>query len=506
MRSFTLLSMVSLSSALTWKSCTLDNFPSLANLGYDEVIPSLGNLSTVDCATIQVPVDWSRPHGENITLGMTRLRDTKPGKRIGSLIYNPGGPGAPASIYTVEHVLGSPQFTNATVDSYDVIGLDPRGIGMSSRVKCDPSLFNKRPGIFPKTEEEFDDLVAANRALGESCRNLTGPLFYHLDTTSAAKDIEAVRAALHEEKLNWLGLSYGTQLGGAYAELYPHRVGRMVLDGNLDHAQSETGFFVTETSTYEDTLNQFFSWCNETTVDECPFKGQNLPQIYDDLVTAADESPIPAEQCTGNQSSCKPFVTGEDIRINTQPGLVWKKSPEGSSRSDWSTLAQSLNDTLSGDASSFSSSLATSKIDANYPDIAIGCSDWPHDSKSISDVLYKSQLASYLSPHTKGASQSYRYQLQCLGWPAPVSNPPHRLNQTAMAKAPPILMVNAFHDPETSYVWAMTLKEQIPSGVLLTRDGAGHTSYSLQGGETSALIDAFLVNGTLPRENTIAAS
>ncbi|KAL3471252.1 TAP-like protein-domain-containing protein [Aspergillus californicus] len=507
-----LLSIASLASAaaLQWKNCTVDNFPALSALGQsDEAIAQLATIPTsvIDCAELHVPLDWTRPHGKNITLGMARYKATAPAKRLGSLIYNPGGPGGTASTGAMAQALGSQTYTDATVEHYDVIGLDPRGIGLSTRVKCDPDLYNKRVSLFPTTEAEFHALVQKNRALGESCRNLTGELFFHVDTTNAAKDIEALRLALGEEKLNWLGLSYGTQLGGAYAELFPDHVGRMVLDGILDHAQSETSSLQTEASTHEDVLNQFFSWCNTTaTIEQCPLKGQNFPQIFDDLIAAAEESPIPAPGCNG---TCRSPVTGQDIRFNLQGGLVYEKKPVGSSRPDWADLAQYLNDTIAGDATTFSTGIgvpfATSQTDPSYPDIAIGCLDWSHSSRTLSDLVYKSQLATYLAPHTKGATQSYRYQVACIGWPAPLANPLHRLNQTAMARAPPLLMVNAFHDPETSYVWANSLHEQIPSGVLLTRDGNGHTSYALRG-EASAAIDAFLVNGTLPRRNTVVDS
>ncbi|KAL2841938.1 Alpha/Beta hydrolase protein [Aspergillus pseudodeflectus] len=503
MRSFLFFSFVSISHAacITWKNCTVDNFPKLATLPeLGEYVDYLGNATGLDCGELQVPLNWNQPQGPKITLGMARYRATLPGKRLGSIIYNPGGPGGPGSTSALSQALGMPSYTNGTVNHYDVIGLDPRGIGLSTRIKCDPHLFNKNVTLFPTTEQEFQALVAKNHAFGESCRNLTGELFYHVDTTQAARDLEALRIALGAERLNWIGLSYGTQLGGAYAELYPEHVGRMVLDGNLDHSQPETVILQTEVSTYEDTLNQFFTWCNTTASDdECAFKGQNLPRIFDDLVAAADDSPIEAPGCTvGNITTCRSPVTGEAIRFNTQ-GLL-SNEPQ-----NWPILAQYLNSTIAGDATGLATRLATAEDDSLYPDLAIGCLGWRHDSASLSDILYKSQLGRYLAPHTQGATQSYRYQVQCIGWPAPLASPPHRLNQTAMAKAPPILLVNSYHDPETSYVWAQSFLAQIPTGVLLTRNGNGHTSYSL-GGEASALIDAFLVNGTLPMQNTVVDS
>lgn len=365
-----------------------------------------------------------------------------------------------------------------------MIGLDPRGIGLSTPVKCDPNIYNKTVSPFPTNEIEYEELVNANKDFSESCQNKTGRLFFYLDTTRAAHDLGSVRVALGEEYLNWIGLSYGTMLGAAYAELYPDCVGIMVLDGNVDHSLSETSALHAEVSTYEDVLNQSFDWCNGTaTAEECPLKGQDLPEIFDDLVVQADISPIIAPGCVGHSSTCQQFVTGEDIRANIQGNgyLSFVNAVPGVSSSGWSALAQVLKETITGNAKGLSSALAISETDSAFPGIAIGCSDWYHDATTLSDVMYKQQLANYLAPHTKGSSQTYRYQTACVGWQAPVQNPNHALNQTTMVKAPPILMVNAHHDPEASYVWAEGLFNQIPSGVLVSRDGSGHTSYILGG-------------------------
>ena len=495
---------------LNWKSCTLENFPAVGNLGLPaDDISKLGTAPNLDCADLEVPVDWNHPDGEKITLGMTRHRAGSPEKKVGSLVYNPGGPGGAGSVSAIAQALGLAPYSNATAEYYDVIGLDPRGIGMSTPVKCDPELYNKRVTLFPSNEEEFNSMVAANKALGESCRDKTGALFFHLDTTSAAHDLEAVRQALGEDKLNWIGLSYGTMLGAAYAELYPNNVGRMVLDGNVDHSLSETSALHAESSTYEDALNQFFLWCNTiATLEECPLKGRDLPNVFDQLVATANKSPIPALECSGNASSpCRPDVNGEDIRTNIQGNgyLAFVPALTGVPNSGWATLAGALNATLAGDASGLSSSIATSETDPSYPGIAIGCLDWYHNATTFSDVMYRQQMANYIAPHTRGASQTYRYQTACIGWPADVQNPNHALDQNAMSQVPPILMVNAYHDPESSYVWAEGLRTQIPSAVLVSRNGSGHTSYSLEG-EATSLIDAYLVYGALPAENTVVNS
>lgn len=491
---------------LIWKNCTMENFPSIARLGLpNEYTAVLGTMPSLDCAELNVPVDWSKPSGENITLGMARYHTTGAGRRLGSIIYNPGGPGDSGSVTAMAQALGVGHYSSATVGYYDVIGLDPRGIGMSTPVKCDPDSYNARASTFPTDDSEFEELVRSNKAFGEGCRNRTGDLFYHLDTVSVARDVEAVRVALNDGPLNWIGLSYGTQIGSTYIELYPEQVGRMVLDGNVDHSQSETSTLHAEAATYEETLNRFFDWCNiNATADECPLQNQSLPHLFSHLIRRAERHPIPALGCTDSGSTCSPLVSGEDILYNVQPMLTFAHPISGTS-GNWEYLAQALSEAINGNATLFTAAVVTSDTDASFPNLAIGCLDWAHNATSMSDLRYKQQLAEYIAPLTKGASQSYLYQSACIGWPAQVINPPRLLDQVAMNRAPPILMVNAYHDPETSYVWAEGLHAQIPSSVMLTRNGSGHTSYAL-GGATTAAIDAYLVNGTLPLPNTVLNS
>ena len=493
-------------SALQWKNCTVDNFPSIATLGVPaEYIPLLETAPNLDCAEMEVPIDWSDPEGGNITLGMARYHTTGIGPRLGTIIYNPGGPGGSGALSAMAQALGIGDFSNATTGQYDVVGPDPRGVGLSTPLKCDPSLYNARSTTFPTSSSQFDALINSNANFGGSCRNMTGDLFFHLDTASVARDIEALRAALNEGPLNFLGLSYGSQIGSAYTELYPTQIGRMVLDGNIDHSQSEISSLHVEATSYEDTLNQFFSWCNTTaTPDECPFQNQDLPRLFEDLLAKAAENPIPALGCSGNGSTCSPQVSDVDIRYNVQDLLIFVH-PIPSLPNSWPLLAQALAEAMNGNATLLSTPLATSDTDALFPALGIACLDWFHNATSVSDLLYKQTMAATVAPLTRGASQTYEIQSACLGWPADVVDPQHYLDQTALALAPLILLVNALHDPETGYVWAEGLREQMPSAVLLTRNGSGHTSYPL-GGATTAAIDAYLVNGTLPARNTVLDS
>jgi pimeloyl-ACP methyl ester carboxylesterase len=219
-----LASRSSAAPSISWSNCTASDPP------------------TLDCGSIQVPLDYNQPKGDSITLVIARLK--APSKtRIGNLVYNPGGPGGSATeVVLAVAELGAeeaPFFSQNLLNHYDIIGLDPRGVGLSAGVKCNPDLWNARKSIYPTSEQEFEDMVTANKAFGASCANLTGPLFDHLDTTSVAKDIELVRLALNEGKLNYFALSYGSQIGEQYSELYPENIGRMALDGIVDHSTSE---------------------------------------------------------------------------------------------------------------------------------------------------------------------------------------------------------------------------------------------------------------------------
>ncbi|KIW86891.1 uncharacterized protein Z519_12512 [Cladophialophora bantiana CBS 173.52] len=321
-------------------------------------------------------------------------------------------------------------------------------------------------------------MVKHNNAFGQSCLDLSGDFFKHVDTTSVAKNMEAIRVALNDGNLNWLGGSYGTQIGAQYAELYPNNIRAMVLDGDVGHSPSDVYLHAAESSTYE-----------------------NSPWSL--LRLGRDKTPISAPGCltTADISSagtCFANVTGEDIRFNVQ-GNSYLTFKNGTSFSPcgWLKLGIALNDTFNGHATPLSSAMANREKNSTvWPGLAVACLDWNHNTATFAQNKYKQQLESAIAPHTKGASQMYQYQTQCIGWPAPV------VNQTAMKLAPPILMVNSNHDPKSSYVWAQSLRTQVPSAVLVARSSDGHTSFGL-GGQASAVVDADLVNRTLPTPNFV---
>ncbi|KAI4242555.1 MAG: hypothetical protein L6R40_003936 [Gallowayella cf. fulva] len=436
-----------------------------------------------------------------LELGIVRLSPPQ-SPRLGNLFYNPGGPGGLASDYVLAAINGPPYFGESVLQDYAVIGIDPRGVGLSQPVKCDPRLYNERVSSFPTTEDDFQSLLAHNNALGKSCARLTGPLINHLDTVNVARDMELVRRALNlHEKLNFLGTSYGSQLGLTYAELFPGNVKRMALDGIVDHTQDETTTLNGEATAYETTLDQFFAWCNTTT--NCTLHGQDAAAVYESILGSAEEQPIAAPGCNSTgDAACRSDVTSEEIRTNLQNLLLFQNTT--TKYTGWDIFSQALTQAAQGNATLLSSPLATSETFDAYPGLAIGCQDWLHESTSLADLRYKSSMVSATAPRTRGSSQTYYYQSNCLGWPAPTSNPQRRLKPT-VSEAPPMLLVNALYDPSTSIIWATEIQRQVKNSVLLTRLGSGHTSYQLRG-EAAAAIDAFLVNGTLPQLASVVRS
>jgi pimeloyl-ACP methyl ester carboxylesterase len=478
------------SAGLQWTPCP----PTPGTVATPGAVDSSG----LECASIQVPLDYGDPDGEQITIGMNRLQARDQANRVGSLIFNPGGPGGAGSIYVGAQAQGVSVFTPAVLDHFDVIGVDPRGTGMSTHVKCDPDLWNDYHSRFPKTEAEFQELQAYTQAVGESCLELTGLLLGHLDTVSAARDMEQVRLALGGEPLNYLGLSYGTQLGATYAELFPENIRVMVLDGALDHGQRALAMLDNEARAYERELLRFAEWCDAT--ETCALHGQDVLAVYDEVTTGADEQPIPAPKCV-ELGYCRPEATGEDIRFFAQGVLMFKDPTPAFGLPGWAALARGLADAKAGDASMFAPYLAMSDDSGVFSGPAIQCADWETNISTWEDMEATQNFARFIAPHTQGATQTWTILVGCMGWPTPVANPPGVWD---VQGAPPILIVNAVYDPSTAYPWAQLMREQIDSAVLVTRVGDGHTSYLLQGdSQTRDAIDHYLITGETPPANTI---
>jgi pimeloyl-ACP methyl ester carboxylesterase len=450
--------------------------------------------SNLQCANLSVPVNWDAENGgDTFNIGMVRLLRplNSTAERVGHLFINPGGPGGSATRTVSQIARGTRNVSSDLLNSFDIIGVDPRGVGMSAQSQCNPDIWNERVSQFPKTKEEYDRLVDKNKRLGESCLNRTGDVVKYLDTISAVKDHEAVRIALGE-KLNWLGLSYGTQLGSQYAQIFPDNIRTMVLDGMLQHSQAESSNILIESTAYATELVSFFEWAG--TNESSPLKGEDVEELWYSILKNATDTPIPALGCDG--TLCRKDVNEEEIRLNAQ-GFVL--SPRTSTRT---TFAKALIQASEGNATLLSTPLASETDSSLYAGITIGCQDWSSYASSFENFQAKMRIGETYAPLNKGASQSWTLQASCVGWPIEPRNLPAKLQ---VKTQDPILMVNSLRDPSTSYTWAVGMLEEIRNNVFLTRDGDGHTSWGL-GGDTANAINHFLITTELPAPGTVLNS
>ncbi|MEU4801688.1 alpha/beta fold hydrolase [Actinosynnema sp. NPDC023587] len=405
-----------------------------------------------ECTTVDVPLNWARPNGERISLAVSRLSAADPARRIGVLFVNPGGPGGPA----VPLVRDAPRevFPASLRERFDIVGVDPRGVGESRpAITCPKPPYDPEVTHHPKTPGQFRALVAYNREVAESCRRATGPLIDHVDTISAAKDFDVVRAALRADKVNWLGLSYGTLLGATYAQLFPSRVRAAVLDGAMDHTVGARRLASDEARSTEDVFDEFARWC--ATTSSCALRGRDVKAEYRALLARADLHGIPAEGVPEG-------ITAEQIGYGVYTALYLT--------GDWPKLSEILRDVMVPDPDAAIFSRVGS--DAAYR--VIGCHDFPSDVRTFADLAARQREARLLAPVTRGYVEGWDIQAGCTGWPIRPANPWSRLD---VRNAENVLVVSGEHDPATPRVWGDGLVRQIRGARHLVWSGIGHTAF-----------------------------
>jgi pimeloyl-ACP methyl ester carboxylesterase len=440
-----------------------------------------------DCGSLTVPVDYAEPQGETVELSL--LRVPARGSRVGSLVVNPGGPGARGTTYAAA---GQQVFREPLLDGFDIVGFDPRGVGRSAPVDClsDAELDAYLAGDpTPDTAEEVAAFRSSVLSFGEKCVDGSGPIIGHVTTVEAARDMDVLRSALGEEQLTYFGASYGTKLGATYAELFPDKVGRFVLDGAVDVGLDPQSLALEQATGFETALRAYVQNCLDST-DNC-FLGDTVDEglaTINGLLADIEAEPLPAgdrELTVGNAfyGIITPLYN-RDYWFLLSTALASALEGKGSALMDLADAYASRN---------ADGSYVDNTIEANY---SINCLD---DPTSVPFGQVPSLFAEFeeASP-TFGRIFAWG-MAGCRGIDVTSSEEPLDIRAEGAA---PIVVLGTSRDPATPLKWARALSAQLDSGVLVERDGDGHTAYNAGNECVDSIVEDYLLDGTVPEDGT----
>lgn len=434
-----------------------------------------------DCAAVSVPLNYADPSGKQIQLALLRVHDDATSGPRHDLLVNPGGPGASG----VTLALGlAKQLPDTVLQHFDIVGFDPRGVGSSTPIHClsderKDALNAASPDVL--TPAGFAQAAQLATSFSKACLARYGTALQYFNTVDTARDMDQLRQALGQDRTDYLGFSYGTELGSVYAHLYPHNVGAMVLDGAVDPLTSGIAQSTEQLQGFERAFTQFSNWC--TTHTPCTRLG-NPASAVEQLARAAGTAPIPAH---GDTRRATP-----ELVITATFGALYDQK-------QWPTLATALLAARSGNAAGLLH-LADSyneRFDGHYTNVAdanetISCNDArtePDDSR------IRATAQSWARRFPVFGKWFAIGLFSCRSWTLPHTVPP---KPTASGTPHTVLVLGNLHDPATPYQGAVDMTRVMGHAELLSWNGEGHTSYLNGSGCIDHYVDAYLVHGTLP--------
>ena len=435
----------------------------------------------VECTAVSAPLDWSAPDGRALTLVAGRIKATaKP--RLGSLFINPGGPGGSG--------LGLLSgFPTTGLEHWDLVSWDPRGVGRSTPVRCSSDAALDRLYAMDSSPDDDAEAAALNTAVegfGRDCLAGSGVLLEHISTADTVRDLDLLRGLVGDARLNYLGFSYGTQIGAQYADTFPDHTGAMVLDGAVDLNDDSR---VDQIQGFERALGHFATWCATQRCSLGSDRAAVLARIKG-LLAALDAHPLPA-------AAGRP--------LTQQLGLSGLLTPLYDGTSGWPRLSDALDQALRGQGAGL---LALADAgnersrDGHYGSIAtafpaIRCRDSQAESVGAAD-----RRAASLVPKAPVLGPFNGADVYCPLWPvapAPKTGRLHRVGDR------PVVVVGTTGDPATPYEYAVGMARELDSAVLVTYEGEGHTAYG-----TSAcvrqLVWAYLDSDRVPAKGVRCTS
>jgi pimeloyl-ACP methyl ester carboxylesterase len=427
--------------------------------------------SGVQCAKIRVPLDWDRPNRRTIRLALVRHLASKPDERIGTLFINPGGPGDTG----VGLVRGDPEGVDSFGDGrFDVVSWDPRGAHASTRVRCFKSRRSEdrfwAGASVPTTRAQAKRAQRRGAAVAKRCGKLSGWLLPHISTADTARDLDHLRVLMGEEKLTYVGLSYGTHIGETYANLFPNRVRAMLLNGLGDavrYSKSAEARIAMWAASADEVLGEFLSLCEAAGPERCALaRGEPSPAArWKRLLARVKRRPIPAPGANGTSLS-RPKLTHGDLLISQFQPL---RAPR-----TWPDHAADLAAALRGNASALEDGASGLVSAAGWggatTSAAIQCADGPaRKGPRAWRKVFKRQKR--ISPLAGAVHYAWEWA-PCASWPVRAEDA-YRGPWNA-ATPNPILLINQTHDPNSFYGNAVRAEKLLGNAVLLTHEGYGH--------------------------------
>ncbi|MFB8270060.1 MULTISPECIES: alpha/beta hydrolase [unclassified Streptomyces] len=476
------------SQTLSWKDCPA---PSESEGGGPAPSPLPGGAAW-ECATMKAPLDWGKPKGDTIGIALIRAKSSGPeDKRIGSLIFNFGGPGG-SGVTTL------PAFGNEYAKlrtRYDLVSFDPRGVGRSDGVKCenDKQLDEYfQQDAMPDDAAETKEFVGNITQFNNACETNSGKVIPHVATTDAARDMDLMRKVLGDDKLHYFGISYGTELGGVYAHLFPKHVGRAAFDGVVDPTQNSEEGSLGQAKGFQLALDNYAKDCTSK-VEDCPV-GDTPEQVkakIAKLLKDLDTKPIP----------------GIFPRQLTQTAATNGIAQSLYSKDFWEYLTEGLVQAYEGDGRILmllSDSMNGRSEDGKYSNIqaanvSVNCAD---DKPRYTTAYVKSKLPEFRAASPLFGDYLAWGMLSCTNWAVPGAADHPDVSAPGSA---PILVVGNTGDPATPYEGARKMVDALGKGVgvELTYVGQGHGAYDSGNKCVRGAVDGYLLNGTVPKAGTV---
>ncbi|MGY5127191.1 alpha/beta hydrolase [Streptomyces nigrescens] len=448
-------------------------------------------VSGAECGWVKVPVDYAAPDGETVKLRVSRVPAKDHSRRLGSLLFNPGGPGAGGASDVAG---GNWQAGGQARARYDLVGFDPRGIAGSGQIKC-PDGVAEGPENPPRTEAEAEKTFTDATRRAKACKKASGAVLAHMDSVSVARDLDVLRTVLGDAKLNYTGVSYGTFIGQQYMKLFPGKVGRMVLDGVVNPATDMQQVARRDVKTSEDALRRYAQDLVARGDDRLGATAGEILRSLTEFAKRLEQEPL--RGADGEEVTDATLSTYLDMAVMDEES--------------WKPLTTALVAAMDGDGTAFERFEAATAGESGGEELtpqeeqaeenesasmpAVLCLDSPSAPKSPKEMLDTADAFAKQSPLF---GRYYAWQMiDCATWPIAPTGAAEPIKASGAA---PVLLVSYTDDSHTPLGNAQAVHRQLDNSSLLVRKGRGHGAYASEDPSTCTdrAVDRYLVGGKLP--------